>query len=75
MSALPQIGTEVVHGEHGAGTVKAVLRDFEGTGAAVMRNARGEYLARPGTFTLATEATAAAPAPVASLGPLFGGAR
>lgn len=75
MSALPPVGTEITHKEHGSGTVKAVLRDFEGTGAVVMRNARGEYLARPGTFTLATEAPAAAPAPVASLGPLFGGAR
>lgn len=75
MSALPPVGTAVTHEEHGAGTVKAVLHGFEGTGAVVMRNARGEYLARPGTFTLGAAAPAAAPVPVASLGPLFGGAR
>ncbi|KQR40787.1 hypothetical protein [Deinococcus sp. Leaf326] len=71
MSALPPIGTGISHKEHGSGTVKAVLPDFEKTGAVVMINARDEYLARPDAFVLAGEA----PAPASQLGPLFGGAR
>lgn len=64
---LPAIGTAITHREHGAGVVKAVLLAFEGTGAVVMRKACGEYLARPGTFTLTP---AAEPVPVAEPEPV-----
>lgn len=53
---LPPVGTPITHAEHGQGTVRAVLPTFEGTGAVVMAGQFGEYLARPGTFTLTTTA-------------------
>ncbi|MBZ9712219.1 DNA methyltransferase [Deinococcus multiflagellatus] len=52
--ALPKHGQTITHAEYGEGTVKAVLPELD---AVVAKSQRGEFLARPGTFTIGDRLT------------------